>query len=427
MDFIADQQTLDDLNLTGRYNPHSVYSLFNKVMTEGGERLLDQLFRHPLTDPDAINRRSDVFRHFADLDLQFPFDKEQVALMEGYLDGDSGNALTARVGVLRKMIAAAVTRDEAYALLQAGVGAVVDVLHGLTALISAFPENGPYGEEIRLLKGILSDKLMAALPLSRIAALDHLFRHVLRDDMKRLLQSIYALDVNIAVGHVARRKGLTYARALPKERRTFSASALRHPGIDKAVANPLYLYEDKNMLFLTGANMAGKSTLMKSFGIAVYLSHIGFPVAAENMIFSVRDGLYSSINVPDNLSLGYSHFYAEVLRVKKVAEEVSAGRDLVVIFDELFKGTNVKDAYDATLAVTEAFSTYRNCLFVISTHITEVGETLGQRLDNLRFAYLPTRMEGSTPRYTYRLEEGISADRHGMLIIHNERILNLIQ
>jgi DNA mismatch repair ATPase MutS len=183
---------------------------------------------------------------------------------------------------------------------------------------------------------------------------------------------------------------------------------------------------DSNVLFLTGANMAGKSTLMKSFGIAVYLAHMGFPVAAAEMEFSVREGLYSSINVPDDLSLGYSHFFAEVLRVKKVAEAVSAGRNLVVIFDELFKGTNVKDAYDATLSVTEALAAYSRCWFVISTHIIEVGETLRQRSDNLQFAYLPTVMDGATPRYPYILEKGITNDRHGMLIIGNEGILDML-
>jgi len=165
---------------------------------------------------------------------------------------------------------------------------------------------------------------------------------------------------------------------------------------------------------------------MKSLGIAVYLAHLGFPVAADAMEFSVKDGLYSSINVSDNLNLGYSHFYAEVQRVKTVAQQVSAGHDLVVIFDELFKGTNVKDAYDATLAVTESFSGYRNCCFVVSTHIIEVGEALKTPGDHIRFAYLPTVMDGHVPRYTYRLAAGITSDRHGMMIIENEKILPTI-
>jgi len=166
---------------------------------------------------------------------------------------------------------------------------------------------------------------------------------------------------------------------------------------------------------------------MKSFGIAVYMAHMGFPVAANGLVFSVRDGLYSSINVPDNLSQGLSHFYAEVMRVKEVAQAVSEGRNLVVIFDELFKGTNVKDAYDATLACTTSFSKYRNCSFIISTHIIEVGEALRNQFNNIRFAYLPTIMDGHLPRYTYTLTEGITSDRHGMVIIGNEKILEIIR
>lgn len=166
---------------------------------------------------------------------------------------------------------------------------------------------------------------------------------------------------------------------------------------------------------------------MKSFGIAVYMAHMGFPVAAKSMEFSVQDGMYTSINVPDNISLGYSHFYAEVLRVKKVAEEVSKSKRLVVIFDELFKGTNVKDAYDATLAVTKALSKRRLCSFMISTHIIEVGQELSKACDNVTFAYLPTIMNGHIPVYTYKLESGITSDKHGMLIINNERIVEIIR
>jgi DNA mismatch repair ATPase MutS len=186
------------------------------------------------------------------------------------------------------------------------------------------------------------------------------------------------------------------------------------------------IQEDSNVMFLTGANMAGKSTFMKSFGIALYLAHMGFPVPAKKLEFSVRDGIYSSINIPDNLSMGHSHFYAEVLRVKKIAIAVSESKNLIVIFDELFKGTNVKDAFDATLSVTEAFAENRNCAFMISTHIIEVGEALKKNCSNLQFVYLPTVMRGVVPTYSYKLQPGITSDRHGKMIIDNERIIELI-
>ena len=173
--------------------------------------------------------------------------------------------------------------------------------------------------------------------------------------------------------------------------------------------------------------MAGKSTFMKSLGIALYLGHMGFPVAAAEMSFSVLDGLFTTINLPDNLGMGASHFYAEVLRVKKVAEELKRGKNLLVIFDELFRGTNVKDAYEATIAITEAFAGKRESIFVISTHIIEAGEVLRKRCDNIGFLFLPTRMEGTKPVYTYQLEQGITDDRHGMVIIRNEGILDILE
>ena len=172
--------------------------------------------------------------------------------------------------------------------------------------------------------------------------------------------------------------------------------------------------------------MAGKSTLMKSFSIAVYLAHMGFPVAAKMMDFTVQEGMYTSINVSDNLVLGYSHFYAEVMRVKCVAEKVASGKRMFVVFDELFKGTNVKDAFDATVAVTEAFSNHHCCSYIISTHIIEAGHTLREQMNNLQFSYLPTEMKEGRPTYTYRLQEGVTDDRQGMIIINNERIVEIL-
>lgn len=125
--------------------------------------------------------------------------------------------------------------------------------------------------------------------------------------------------------------------------------------------------------------------------------------------------------------MGFSHFYAEVSRVKKVAEAVNSNERLIVVFDELFRGTNVKDAYEATVAVVAAFANKRKCTFIISTHIIEAGEDLKKLRDNVKFLYLPTIMNGNKPQYTYTIKEGITSDRHGMLIIQNENILNILK
>jgi len=436
MSFIADKQTLEDLNLLGKFKQHSIFSLFNKVNTAGAEKLLIGMFQNPLTEPAAINSRSAIFRYFQSKQLTFPFNNEQFGLVDNYLSGSSGRLyLTALGSMARKKLLGSIVRDEEYQKLQRSLQQTIDLLNKCKAFIGQFSDDrdNPFYDEVLAAKNILHDSRLqwlaseqsGKLSLTKMARYDHLLRYTMEAELATLIETFYQLDLYISVANFARTKGFDYATAFPQKDNLLSATDVRHPGIEKAIGNPVSFHQNSNMIFLTGANMAGKSTFMKSFGINVYLAHMGFPVAAKEMKFSVKEGIYTSINVPDNLNMGYSHFYAEVLRVKDAAEQVSSGKSLVVIFDELFKGTNVKDAYDATLAVTAAFSEFRDCLFIISTHIIEAGEVLKQQ-DNLQMLYLPTIMNGNVPQYTYQLQQGISSDRHGMMIIENEGILEML-
>jgi DNA mismatch repair protein MutS len=438
MNFVTDKQTLDDLNIPGRYRPDSVFSLFNKVVTRGGERWLDHLFQHPLCDAAAINERAATFRYFADIDLQFPFSRGQFQVMEEYLGGrGSGNIVSGLLDVYKKKLLELTVRDESYKTLHEQLVTTISLLNDFAAFLNRLVIQDSRNHFLRQLQNarklfdsgafhwLRSLQGVKQFSAAKLAKYDHRLRTVHAAEVTGLLETIYQLDVYIAVSAVARQKSFAYANALPKEKKLLAALNLRHPCLENAIGNDIAMDEAGNLIFLTGANMAGKSTFMKSFGIAFYLAHMGFPVAANDMSFSVKDGLYTSINVPDNLSLGYSHFYAEVLRVKKVAQEIMKPQELVVIFDELFKGTNVKDAYDATLAITSAFAEKQHCFFIISTHITEAGTSLQQQSRNLQFLYFPSLLNGSMPVYTYKLQQGISDDRHGMVIIRKERILDL--
>jgi DNA mismatch repair protein MutS len=436
MSFGIDKQTLDELNLLGKFRSGSVYNLFNQVKTRGGEQLLDKMFRSPMDDVRKINERTDVFRFFQEKQLTFPVDGQQISLMREYMDSGVGSNLPmVFVGTMIKRMLSSLARDEGYKKNIQGLQAVIAVMNRCYAFLQNMPAAPDiYVNRVAEIMRVLSDPRMEklrkidvykSLSLKELVYYNHLLKSKLFREVEDVMRFIYELDVNIHVSAVASSKGFTFAKAFFPEQNVLSAENLRHPCVDKAIGNSLLLDEESNVLFLTGANMAGKSTFMKSVGIGIYLAHIGFPVAADFMEFSVRDGLYSSINVADNINLGYSHFYAEVIRVKQAAEAAASGKRLMLMFDELFKGTNVKDAYDGTLAVTEGFSEYTECLFIVSTHIIEVGEALKTR-SNIRFAYMPTVMDGSRPRYTYRMQEGITEDRQGMMIIRNEGVLELI-
>lgn len=438
MSFSADKQTLDELNLLGKFKQGSVYNLFNQVSTAGGEQMLEKIFLSPLDNAKDINSRVAILQYFQRQSPGFPFDYKMVEMMQEFMDGQltEGGLMTMGRVVVSKLFAR-LTRDERYGKIVRGLQSVIQVLQVCDRFVKkmgADQADNPYKDTLQAvedilaiprLKTLLSSDIYAGQSLKTVAYYYHLLKKRLYTQMHTLLAFIYEVDVWVAVSDVARSNKMTYPAAMAPEENKLLVMGLRHPTIEKAVGNAAVMHMDSNVMFLTGANMAGKSTWMKTIGIAVYLAHMGFPVPADKMVFSVRDGLYTSINVADNVNLGYSHFYAEVMRVKQAAEAVSKGQRLILMFDELFKGTNVKDAYDGTLAVTAAFSEYHNCLFVISTHIIEVASAL-KEYPNIQFVYMPTIMEGVRPRYTYTLERGVTADRQGMIMIRNEGILELL-
>ncbi|EDM34888.1 putative mismatch repair-like protein [Pedobacter sp. BAL39] len=438
-DFLADKQTGDDLNLQGKFKQQSIYSLFNHLQTRGGEKVLEGMFARPLNHAEKINTRAALFAFFQRHKVIFPVIRSQVESMEDYLAGGAGASLP-RVAwsIFAKKFKQTLFHSAELLQLQAGQSVTIEVLQAFREFFADLKDkNGVdvYQSDLDTAQRTMQDSRLqeilnapeAQLSMMQLIRNDYIIRHAMINEMETLLKLIYELDVFVGVAAVAADQGFVYAKALPPEGMLLDVEGFRHPALKNGVANNLHLTRERNMLFLTGANMAGKSTFMKSLGIAVYLAHMGFPIAAKRMEFSVKDGLFSSINVSDNLDMGYSHFYAEVLRTKTVAQSVSESQDLYVLFDELFKGTNVKDAYDATLAVCKAFAENRNSFFVVSTHIIEVGEALGEACDNLQFSFLPTVMKDGVPTYPYTLESGITTDRQGMIIIENEKIIELIQ
>ena len=438
MSFTVDKQTLEDLNLLGKFKKNSIINLFDQTCTRKGELLLESMFRNPLQHVDDINMRSSVIRYFQEAGVTFPIANELFGDVEFYLNSPgASSAFGLQLNTLTYKVKQMFVSDKGYEKIQLGIIALIKLLNSLYKFVQTLPAgDSPYKEQINELKSIYEDSRLSwlktaaginSLSFSKTVKYDSVFRHTCREKLSKLLNTLYEMDVYISVANVARARKFAYATALPKERNYTSIKEVYHPSLKSPVANTITIDKEKNVFFLTGANMAGKSTLMKAYSIAVYLAHMGFPVAAEAMEFSILDGMYTSINVPDNISMGYSHFYAEVLRVKNIAEEVGKSKNLLVIFDELFKGTNVKDAYDATVAVTEAFAEYHNCSFIISTHIIEVGEELQKRCDNIQYYYVPTEMDGTRPVYTYRLKPGITEDRHGMMIVNNEQIIEIIK
>jgi DNA mismatch repair protein MutS len=212
----------------------------------------------------------------------------------------------------------------------------------------------------------------------------------------------------------------------PSDGPYLDARSLYHILLPIPVSYDVRLDRDANFLFLTGANMAGKSTFIRAVGVAVFLAHLGMGVPAAGMQLSLFDGILSNINVIDNIAKGESYFFNEVQRIRDTLIKISGRKKWLVLIDELFKGTNVQDAMKCSTTVIKGLIRIRSSLFILSTHLYEIGEELKQ-YHNITFKYFETTVNGDQLEFSYQLKDGISNDRLGYLILKREKVVEMLE
>lgn len=218
---------------------------------------------------------------------------------------------------------------------------------------------------------------------------------------------------------------LKFPEFVEQEQPFLEAQALFHLLLPTPIAYDVELNQGKNFLFLTGANMAGKSTLIKAVGSAVFLAHIGMGVPSKAMRLSLFDGLLTNINVVDNIAKGESYFFNEVQRIRNTIYKINDGKKWLVLIDELFKGTNVQDAMKCSLTVIKGLIKIKSSVFILSTHLYEIGEEL-KKYPNISFKYFETNVMDDQLEFSYQLKEGISDDRIGYVILRREKVVEML-
>jgi DNA mismatch repair ATPase MutS len=247
-----------------------------------------------------------------------------------------------------------------------------------------------------------------------------------KTDTLELIDIFSRLDAWYSMAVAVKTYGLSFPEFIEQESPLVDAKGLYHLLLPRPVAYDLRMNPQHNFLFLTGANMAGKSTLIKSVGSAVFLAHIGMGVPASSMKLTLFDGLLSNINVVDNIAKGESFFFNEVQRIKNTIEKINNGKKWLVLIDELFKGTNVQDAMKCSLTVIKGLIKIKNSLFILSTHLYEIGEEL-KTYSNISFRYFETNVKDDQLQFTYQLKEGISEDRIGYVILKREKVVEMLE
>jgi len=256
--------------------------------------------------------------------------------------------------------------------------------------------------------------------------LAHFIRYGYKHNMLDLVVLYAKIDAWYGMARAVQKFGLVFPQFVQNDQPVIEAKGLYHLLVQEPVSYDVMLNQKTNFLFLTGANMAGKSTFIKSVGASVFLAHIGMGVPAQQMKLTLFDGMLSNINVVDNISKGESYFYNEVQRIKATITKISDGKKWLILIDELFKGTNVQDAMKCSSTVIEGFLKIKNSLFILSTHLYEIGEEL-KKHPNIDFKYFETSVINDQLHFPYQLKDGISNDRLGYLILKREGVVEMLE
>ena len=197
------------------------------------------------------------------------------------------------------------------------------------------------------------------------------------------------------------------------------AKAMAHPLIPraKAVANDLQLDDQLQLLVISGPNMAGKSTFIRSVGVNVVLAQAGAPVRATKMVLSPL-AVTASICVLDSLQGGLSRFYAEITRLKVIDERSRAAVPVLFLLDELLSGTNSHDRRVGTESFVRSLLS-RGAIGLVTTHdlaLAAIAEDLEGQAANFHFE---DRFENGELRFNYRLTPGVVSTTNALQLMRS--------
>ncbi len=433
-----DKQSFNDISIFHTEEEFSIFHKLNFTRTTGGREWLRKFFSEPHDDLKKILGTQKVIRTFMEHVKDWPTDISNgtILVIEKFLDY-ALDPISETPASFTNMFYKWLHRED-YSMVKYSLGHLGDFYRGIRKIAELF-EGLDLPLYIRIyidrINGILKEpalqKLSETEPGKQFSTRQNLyFGYYLRGRYKTNtleLVDIYSrIDAWYSMAVAVKTFGLTFPEFVEQETSLVEASGLYHLLLPMPVAYNLQMDPQHNFLFLTGANMAGKSTLIKSVGSAVFLAHIGMGVPAQKMKLTLFDGLLSNINVEDNIAKGESFFFNEVQRIKNTIEKINNGKKWLVLIDELFKGTNVQDAMKCSLTVIKGLIKIKNSLFILSTHLYEIGEEL-KSYSNISFRYFETHLKDEQLEFSYRLKEGISDDRIGYLILKREKVVEMLE
>ncbi|MBZ0097569.1 MAG: hypothetical protein K8F30_00715 [Taibaiella sp.] len=429
--------TLYDLDILPK--PHTgkacLWDKLNYCRTEGGKSELKKLLEPEGLSLKTVQDRQDAIRYICGKGegLQLVITDNEVYYMQHYLSSNySVDETRTKLMLAVKSYVKLVAAKSDYLYILSGIKQTLQIIGHIRSVYEQL-----WGSNVpELLKELLrgTGERLAKLQVSHantvlngepnpvmLYTTDRLLRLQRQQELADLLELYYRLEALCSLARAHREMRLVF----PKTGGVLDVRGLYHPLVANCAGNDLAL-NGEHVLLVTGPNMAGKSTFLKSIGIMFVLAYAGMGVPAEAAVIPFFKHIVTSINTEDDTAQGYSYFYAEVKKVKDIATLLRTNDTTLVIADELFKGTNVKDAGDCTETVIKGMLKQKNALVILATHLTETVGLFGKE-PGCKLLCFDGAMRGNNEiDFDYRVRQGISTTRLGKHIMQREGIPALL-
>ncbi len=425
------QEIFEDLEFyqCRNFGAKPVFKFIDYCRTDGGREYLKKLFKNsPAKQSEIIglqNITKFLGEEFGTAEIELP--GKLHAECEEYLGSNyvafdlSGSVCPFFKGIYRRA-----RHPALFAFIQRGIRLLLSSISMIAAIFSELRRKNPPEDVANLFEEYLTvyleagldriDSGVAGAPAHRVFAVDFLLREQHRDKIQKLLALIAKFDGHLSMGRATALNGFAFPRISADGTEMVAITGLYHPFLENPVKNDFNLEKDRNFMFLTGPNMAGKTTYLKALGISLILAHAGMGVPVATMTFTPFDHLFFQLTVQDDLRRGISSFFQEISQVKRITEIIDAGHRIFVVIDEIFKGTNVSDALECSKIVINGFAGLRQHCFVISSHLYEL-ETAISHNRNIVFAQFETLVHGTGLEFPHRIIAGVSNTRIGTRLL----------
>lgn len=457
--FSIDDRTWEDLNMD------LVFSKIDRTLSSVGQHILYDILRKPLFDQDALRRRGEMIAHFqAD-----PETRETLQLLLSKLDASDGEDALYLLWEDIRAIKSGVLYYVLFVLaIVSPVSLIISVPAGIISIVMTFfinmyahysvqkaiqghfPSIKYVGRLVRCALDILQlhDKALrdcqvllaqAVKPVSDLPrkvglvgakTLDELYQYIsifylievrtfwkvmgiirrYRKQFHSIYREVGMLDALLSIASY--REGLSFfcQPEFCEDKCKLRIQDAYHPLLDKPVPNSISVKENGNLV--TGSNMSGKSTFLRTIGINVLFAQTIYTCLASSYQSRFYE-LLTSIGRTDNVVEGKSYYLVEALALLRIIQSVNNETATLCIVDEIFRGTNSVERIAAAQYVLE-YLAQKNCLVFAATHDLELTELLNASYANFHFRESVTE---SGLEFDYLLKDGPSTTRNAIKLL----------